>query len=187
MGAALKWSRDMVEFAPTTLYIPRLFPGMADMDLTSAILWAMAARLTERCSDHATRPRHTINAAPKKARIAPTQMKTVPSGRSDFCIKSAPDVSGTFWSGMPTPAIVGAPARLKTLVDAVSAAVVVAASVVPDSAASVVCGSSVAVAVACVVSVASVSCAVVSAAVVVVAAASPFGCDAVARSGAFSI
>ena len=34
-------------------------------------------------------------------------MKTVPSGRFDFCMKAAPAVSGTFMSGIPTPAIVG--------------------------------------------------------------------------------
>jgi len=38
IGAAFKWSRDMVEFAPTTLYIPRFLPGTADMDFMSATL-----------------------------------------------------------------------------------------------------------------------------------------------------
>ena len=37
MGAAFKRSRDMVEFAPRTLYIPRLL-GIADMDLTSVMV-----------------------------------------------------------------------------------------------------------------------------------------------------
>jgi hypothetical protein len=36
-------------------------------------------------------------------------MKTVPSGRSDFCIKAAPAVSGTCMIGTPTPASVGRP------------------------------------------------------------------------------
>jgi hypothetical protein len=57
-------------------------------------------------------------------------MNTVPSGRSDLFIKAAPAVSGTFWFGIPTPAIVGAPARLKTLVDPVAVAVFVVASAV---------------------------------------------------------
>ena len=126
IGAAFKWSRDMVEFAPTTLYIPRFLPGTADMDFISATLWAIAARLTERCSDQATRLRHTSTAAPKNARTAPTQIKTVPSGRLDFCMKGAPAVSGTLTSGIPTPASVGAPTRLKTLVDAACAVVGVA-------------------------------------------------------------
>lgn len=69
--------------------------------------------MTERCNDHATRPRHASTAAAKAARIAPTQMKTVPSGRSDFCIKGAAAVSGTFWFGIPTPASVGRPERAK--------------------------------------------------------------------------
>lgn len=105
----------MVELAPTTLYMPRFLPGTADMALMSDRFWAMAARLTERWRDHATRPRQASTAAPKKARIAPTQMKTVPSGRSDFCINGALAVSGTFWSGTPTPARVGRPTRPATL------------------------------------------------------------------------
>jgi hypothetical protein len=116
IGAAARWSRDMVELAPTTLYMPRFFPGTADMVLISAMFWAIAARLTERCSDHATRPRHASTAAAKKARIAPTQIKTVPSGRSDFCMKAAPAVSGTFMMGTPTPARVGRPSRGATFV-----------------------------------------------------------------------
>lgn len=71
--------------------------------------------MTERCNDHATRPRHASTEAAKKARIAPTQMKTVPSGRSDFCMKAAPAVSGTFILGIPTPASVGRPERGATL------------------------------------------------------------------------
>jgi hypothetical protein len=109
MGAAFKWSRDMVEFAFTTLYMPRFLPGTADMLFISAMFCAMAARLTERCSDHATIPRHASTAAAKKARSAPTHIKTVPSGRVDFCIKAAPAVLGTCWFGTPTPARVGRP------------------------------------------------------------------------------
>lgn len=181
IGAAFKRSRDMVEFAPTTLYIPRLLGGMAVMDLTSVMFWLSAARLTERCSDQATRPRHAIKAAPKKARIAPTQMKTVPSGRLDFCINAAPDVSGILGTGIPTPASVGAPARLKTLLDPVWVCVVDAASVVAEVA-------------VCEVWVFAVVCVVWSLAVVVVAsvgrsvgavvAAVLLGCVVVVPSGA---
>jgi hypothetical protein len=109
IGAAARWSRDMVEFAPTTLYMPRFLPGTADIAFISDMFWAIAARLTERWSDHATRPRHASTAAAAKARIAPTQIKTVPSGRSDFCMKAAPAVSGTCMTGTPTPASVGRP------------------------------------------------------------------------------
>lgn len=49
-----------------------------------------------------------------KPRAAPTQMKTVPSGRLDFCMKGAAAVSGTPMVGMPAPAIVGRPVRWKT-------------------------------------------------------------------------
>lgn len=189
MGAAFKWSRDMVEFAFTTLYIPRFFPGTADMALISARFWAMAARLTERCNDHATSPRHASTAQPKNARIAPTQMKTVPSGRSDFCMKDAPAVSGTFMTGTPTPASVGAPARLKALVEpAVPVVFVVASAVVAACVVSEVsdCVVSVAAVVAWVVlaadvPLASVVCAVLSVAVVAVA---PSGWLTVDRSGA---
>jgi hypothetical protein len=89
--------------------MPRFLPGTADIAFISAMFCAMAARLTDRCSDHATRPRHSNTQAPRKPNIAPTQMNTVPSGRSDFCIKKAPDVSGTCWLGTPTPASVGRP------------------------------------------------------------------------------
>jgi hypothetical protein len=40
-------------------------------------------------------------------------MKTVPSGRSDFCIKAAPAVMGTLGLGVPRPAIVVRPVRVK--------------------------------------------------------------------------
>jgi hypothetical protein len=109
MGAAAKWSRDMVELALTTLYMPRFLPGTADMAFISAMFCAIAARLTERCNDHATNPRHASTAAAKKARRAPTHIKTVPSGRVDFCIKAAPAVLGTCRTGTPTPASVGRP------------------------------------------------------------------------------
>jgi hypothetical protein len=36
VGAAARWSRDMFELALTTLYMPRFFPGIADIALMSA-------------------------------------------------------------------------------------------------------------------------------------------------------
>lgn len=67
----------------------------------------MAARLTERDSDHATRARHARTHAPKNPRIAPTTMKTLPSGRLDFCMNGAFAVLGTVGVGMVAPATVG--------------------------------------------------------------------------------
>jgi hypothetical protein len=81
------------------------------MAFISAILWAIAARLTERCSDQATSDRHRSTQAPRNPRIAPTQIKTVPSGRLDFCIKGAAFVLGTTIAGIPTPANVGRPSK----------------------------------------------------------------------------
>ena len=108
VGAAERWSSDMVEFAPTMLYMPRFLPpGMADMSFRSAMFWAMAARFTDRCSDQATMPLQTSTLRPKKAKMAPTHMKTVPSGRSDFCMKAAWEVSGTPTTGIPIPACEG--------------------------------------------------------------------------------
>ena len=37
IGAAERWSKDMVELAPTTLYMPLFLPGTADMALISAM------------------------------------------------------------------------------------------------------------------------------------------------------
>lgn len=72
--------------------------------------------------DQATRRRHARTQAPRKPRTAPTQMKTVPSGKLDFCMNGAPLVSGTMREGMDvtTPAIVGALERspVTTVVDA---------------------------------------------------------------------
>ena len=44
---------------------------------------------------------------PMKPNIAPTMMKTEPSGRLLFCMNGAPAVSGTICVTGPTPAIVG--------------------------------------------------------------------------------
>lgn len=56
--------------------------------------WARAARRTERFTDHATIPRQARTARPIKPRIAPTAMKTVPSGVFDVCIYGAFAVGG---------------------------------------------------------------------------------------------
>lgn len=58
---------------------------------------------------HATSARHSSTHAPRNASTAPTAMKTVPSGRVDFCMKGAPAVYGMTRSGTPAPAIVGKP------------------------------------------------------------------------------
>ena len=68
---------------------------------------AIAAFLTERCSDHATKPRHARTTSPMKPRVAPTAMNTVPSGYCDFCINGAPAVEGTLCTGALAPAKVG--------------------------------------------------------------------------------
>lgn len=60
---------------------------------------AEAALWTDRCNDQAMRARQASTQAPKKPRAAPTQMKTVPSGRLDFCINAAALVSGTMSEG----------------------------------------------------------------------------------------
>lgn len=67
-----------------------------------------AARLTDRCNDHATKPRQASTHSPQKAKVAPTQMNTKPSGSFDLCMKGAPLVSGTISGGTPTPYKVGA-------------------------------------------------------------------------------
>lgn len=128
-GAAESRSSDMVLDAPTVLYRPPWWrcvglppPGPCSNVFESARFWASAARCTLRCSDQATRPRQARMAAPMKPSAAPTQMKTVPSGRLDFCMKGALAVSGTMTVGMPAPAIVGRPVRWKTERETVVAA-----------------------------------------------------------------
>ena len=56
---------------------------------------AIAARRTERFTDHATIPRQARTASPIKPRMAPTAIKTVPSGVFDVCRYGAPAVGGT--------------------------------------------------------------------------------------------
>jgi hypothetical protein len=58
-----------------------------------AVCWALAARFTDRCSDQATRPRQRTTLIAMNPSIAPTAMKTVPSGRGLCCMK------GAFWVG----------------------------------------------------------------------------------------
>jgi hypothetical protein len=53
-------------------------------------------------------------AAPINPRAAPTQIKTVPSGRLDFCMKDALERSGTMTVGIPAPGMVGSPVKWKT-------------------------------------------------------------------------
>jgi len=67
--------------------------------LESAKFCCIAARLTDRWMDQTTRPRQARTQAPRKPRIAPTTMKTVPSGMVDFCIKGASAVGGTLGGG----------------------------------------------------------------------------------------
>jgi hypothetical protein len=68
-----------------------------------AACWARAARLTERWRDQAMRPRQRRTLMAMKPRMAPTTMKTVPSGRVLCCMKGACLVSGT--TGVTTVAI----------------------------------------------------------------------------------
>lgn len=73
-----------------------------------AVLWARAARLTERWRDQATRPRQSRTLMAMKPRMAPTTMKTVPSGRLLCCMKGAWLVFGTMGvTILPTPVNVG--------------------------------------------------------------------------------
>lgn len=118
-GAAERRSSDIVLEAPTVVYRPLCPPGPCSSDLESARFCASAARLTLRWSDQATSPRHARIAAPMKPSAAPTQMKTVPSGRLDFCMKGALAVSGTPTVGSRAPAMVGRPVRWKTERDTV--------------------------------------------------------------------
>ena len=139
-GAAERRSSDMVLEAPTVVYRLLCPPGPCSSDLESARFCASAARLTLRWSDQATSPRHARIAAPMKPSAAPTQMKTVPSGRLDFCMKGALAVSGTPIVGSRAPEMVGRPVRWKTERDTVllrSGALVTATveAEVPDPAA----------------------------------------------------
>lgn len=59
----------------------------------------MAARRTERFTDHATMPRQARTASPMNPSIAPTAIKTVPSGVFDVCMYGAFPIGGTVTMG----------------------------------------------------------------------------------------
>ena len=65
-------------------------------------------------------PRQANTAAPRNARTAPTVMKTVPSGRLDFCINGASAVLGTIRGGGRALASVGRFGSLETVEDGAS-------------------------------------------------------------------
>lgn len=62
---------------------------------------AMAARRTERFTDHATIPRQASTASPIRPRMAPTAMKTVPSGMFVVCIYGAFAAGGIVTTAPP--------------------------------------------------------------------------------------
>lgn len=61
----------------------------------------MAARRTERLTDHATIPRQASTASPIRPRMAPTAMKTVPSGVFVVCMYGAFAVGGMVTTAAP--------------------------------------------------------------------------------------
>jgi len=72
----------------------------------------MAARLTDRWSAQAVRPRQRMTDMARKPRMAPTTMKTVPSGREEICMNGASAVGGTVGATiLNAPARVGRPVR----------------------------------------------------------------------------
>lgn len=98
---AARWSRLNVEPGTGLKYGPVDLLLFALGSPTREYLddCAIAALLTDRCSDQATRPRQARTNTPIKPRAAPTHMNTVPSGREDFCIKGASAVGGTVGAG----------------------------------------------------------------------------------------
>lgn len=99
LGVAARWSIDMlwveckaIELAPKPVFESFASDGASNFSF---------ALLTLRCNDQATRPRQRSTAAPIAPNIAPTQMKTVPSGRFELYINGAPAVYGTTMVGMP--------------------------------------------------------------------------------------
>ena len=76
----------------------------------SVLYCAAAARLTDRCNDQATRPRQSRTDRARKPRMAPTAMKTVPSGAVETCMYGAFEVGGTEGATMMnSPVIDGRP------------------------------------------------------------------------------
>lgn len=94
-------SRLNVDPGPGLKYGPVDLPFFALGSPTREYLddCAIAALLTDRCSDQATRPRQARTSSPTKPSAAPTHMNTVPSGREDFCMKGASAVGGTVGAG----------------------------------------------------------------------------------------
>jgi len=68
--------------------------------LVSDILAFIAARLTERWSDQATRHLQRMTERANSPNADPTAMNTVPSGSEDFCMKGAFAVGGTVTLGV---------------------------------------------------------------------------------------
>ena len=68
--------------------------------LVSDILAFIAARLTERWSDQATRHLQRMTERANSPNADPTAMNTVPSGSEDFCMKGAFAVGGTVILGV---------------------------------------------------------------------------------------
>lgn len=81
---------------------------------SEAMIEARAARLTDLLMVYAIMARQARTQRPRKPRMAPMQMKTVPSGRVDFCINGAAAVYGMTIVGMAAPAMVGRPVRWET-------------------------------------------------------------------------
>ena len=100
MPLASRASRECDEASVGCLYI--LPPGPFFMAIppdsqpgafaSEAMMDASAARFTLRFMVYAIMARHARTQRPRKPRIAPIQIKTVPSGYVDFCIKGAPAV-----------------------------------------------------------------------------------------------
>jgi len=112
-------SRDSADPSGACEYIPlEGFESGFDIHpvgpLESPMTDASAAFLTELLMEYATIARQARTQNPKNPRTAPTTMKTVPSGRDDFCMNGASAVYGTTMVGIPAPATVGAPVNLNT-------------------------------------------------------------------------
>ena len=75
--------------------------------VSDGITLANAAFLTDLLIEYATNARHPITHSARNPSIAPTTMKTVPSGRDDFCMNGALAVYGTMRVGILAPSMVG--------------------------------------------------------------------------------
>lgn len=85
--------------AGAVVYTVDRFPRLLRRSRFESEECAMAARRTERFTDHATIPRHARTASPISPSIAPTAMKTVPSGMFDVCMYGAFSMGGTVTMG----------------------------------------------------------------------------------------